>query len=664
MSLPQLDLDDRDFQSLVDEARVRIAHTCPDWNEHNVSDPGITLIELFAWMTDQLVYRVNRIPEKVQIALLDLLGIELAAAEAATAELRFRLAAPTTSHTVILADLGQVGSARDASNGSVLFRLADPIRIPPVRLDALMLGRGGEVSAVPVRAGVARPTGSDRLWFSGAPQPDNALYLGSRSPLAGLVVAVTVAAERARGTGIDPDDPPWSWEVAAGGGAWSPATVLSDQTGGFNYGSGVIELQLPHAEGPDTVGGQRMHWLRCRLGGAGTDEADTVRYTHAPTLREIKFEAIGALAPAHHTTAIEGEILGYSDGSPGQVFAVRRRPALPLEADDGLDMLDPTTKAWVPWTARESFADSGPSDRHYRFDPVEGEVQFGPAIREPGGWVQRGAIPPEGVALRMRRYRHGGGAAGNVAANLLTVLRRPIPGVASVTNPAPAHGGVDPESLEDARRRAAMELRTRFRAVTAEDYEMLACRASRLVARARCVPPEPGEPVGVRILPVVTNPASLVTFEELQPSDDLLSEVADYLDARRTLGTSVHVTPVALRGVTTVAEVALHPTADREAVEGLVAEALYRYLNPYVGASIAGEGDGWGFGRPLQVAEVEVVVREVPGVFAVSMLRVYATDLATGRPEGHPVGDRLEIGPDELVASARHRVRVLAREGA
>ena len=90
--LPSVPLDDRDFQDLVNEARLRIAQSCPEWTEHNVSDPGITLIELFAWMTEMVIYRLNRIPDKLHVALMDLLGIALEPATAARADLRFRLA--------------------------------------------------------------------------------------------------------------------------------------------------------------------------------------------------------------------------------------------------------------------------------------------------------------------------------------------------------------------------------------------------------------------------------------------------------------------------------------------------------------------------------------------------------------------------------------------
>ena len=114
MSLPQIKLDDRHFQELVSEARLRIAQSCPEWTEHNVSDPGITLIELFAWMTDMLIYRVNRVPDKLHVALLELLGIELHGPTAARTNVRFRLAAPPDQSVEIPAGTHR---SRDAADG-------------------------------------------------------------------------------------------------------------------------------------------------------------------------------------------------------------------------------------------------------------------------------------------------------------------------------------------------------------------------------------------------------------------------------------------------------------------------------------------------------------------------------------------------------------------
>ena len=57
-------VDPRSFQDLVDEAKRRIPQYCPEWTDHNVSDPGVTLIETFAYLVDQVLYRLNRVPER------------------------------------------------------------------------------------------------------------------------------------------------------------------------------------------------------------------------------------------------------------------------------------------------------------------------------------------------------------------------------------------------------------------------------------------------------------------------------------------------------------------------------------------------------------------------------------------------------------------------
>src|SRR3972149_247290 len=93
MPLPVPNLDDRHFQDLVDEAKRMIPRYCPTWTDHNVSDPGVTLIELFAWMVDILLYRLNRVPEKNYIKFLDLIGVKLQTPQPARANITFHLSA-------------------------------------------------------------------------------------------------------------------------------------------------------------------------------------------------------------------------------------------------------------------------------------------------------------------------------------------------------------------------------------------------------------------------------------------------------------------------------------------------------------------------------------------------------------------------------------------
>ena len=77
-----------------------IPRYAPDWTNHNPSDPGITLIELAAWMTDLLIYRLNQVPDKNYVAFLNLLGIKLRAPRSAKALTRFTLVEGATKQRV------------------------------------------------------------------------------------------------------------------------------------------------------------------------------------------------------------------------------------------------------------------------------------------------------------------------------------------------------------------------------------------------------------------------------------------------------------------------------------------------------------------------------------------------------------------------------------
>src|SRR3989442_11840417 len=77
MSLPVPNLDDRSWKQIVDEAVRLIPRYCPEWTNHNASDPRVTLLELYAWMPDMVIYRLNKGPEKNFLAFLDLIALLL-----------------------------------------------------------------------------------------------------------------------------------------------------------------------------------------------------------------------------------------------------------------------------------------------------------------------------------------------------------------------------------------------------------------------------------------------------------------------------------------------------------------------------------------------------------------------------------------------------------
>jgi predicted phage baseplate assembly protein len=666
MRLPEIQLDDRRFQDLVSEARTRIARACPEWTEHNVSDPGITLIELFAWMTEMTIYRLNRVPDKLHVALLDLLGIRLDGPSAAATSLRFRLAGPPAEPIVILGGDTEVGTPRTTTDESVIFQVDEDFTIPAARPAAYVLQRHGQVKDVQLADGEARPQGSDQLAFGSPPQVGDALYLGFEDPLDRLILQIEVDASQARGTGVRPEDPPLSWEVSQADGEWEPAVVLEDLTAGFNYGSGTVELELPPRSVVAPLGGHRLHWLRCRITDT-TPSGDTkARYTQPPEIYSITAHPMGARLPATHASREEREILGVSDGTPGQVFPLRHSPVLKLQGNETLEVRDPDSDSdsdWSRWEPRADFVGSTAFDRHFVVDVVSGEVELGPAIRENhGGWTQYGAVPPKGAVLRFSRYRHGGGHDGNVTADSLTVLKRPIAGIDTVTNPEPAFGGVDAEIITHARQRAAMEIRSRYRAVTAEDFEFLAGEASPRVARAVCIAPGDGGAVPLHLVPRVHNPDRQLEYTELVPDEALLTEVAEYLDERRLIGTQIELKPCRYRGLSVVVNLQARALADTDRVQQDVKHALETYLNPLVGGDPTGRGAGWPFGRALNQGELYGVVHAVDGVEFVRILRIYETNLETGQQSAKPAGTHIVLEPDELIASGEHIVKATHRE--
>jgi predicted phage baseplate assembly protein len=655
--LPDLELDDRRFQDLVDEARRRIGQQCPEWTDHNVASPGIMLTELFAWMTEMLSFRLNQVPDKVHLRLLELLDVQLRAPRAATAQLRFLLGGPAAEPVTIPAHATEVATQRSETGDAIVFATTAGATIPPARPIAYVLQRDGGERDVGLAAGVAQPVGQDRCAFSSPPVPGDALLLGFSESLASLVMRVQVDCSEAQGAGIKPDDPPLRWEASVGAGGWVEAQVLVDETGGFNYGGGQIDLQLPDAHGRQGIAGHDLFWLRCRV-DARTRAGDRVAYGAPPEITQLTAAPVGALLPAAHAEQIEREVLGESDGTPGQNFRVRHAPALPLEEGETLEVLDPGGGEWVRWERRETFGASRPHDLHFRFYAAHGELELGPCLRaEDGAWLQYGAVPPKGATLRLSRYRHGGGVRGNVRSGTLTELRSAIPGVAQVANPRPAVGGVDGETLEHARRRAALELRVGDRAVTAGDFARQAERATSRVARAICQRPRVGEPIRVVILPRVTPSDGAVRARDLMVDDALRETVARHLDERRLLGATVDVAAARIREVSVAVDAQIAATADAGRIEEAIRRALDQYLDPLTGGRLGGGGDGWEFGRALHQGELYGVVQSVAGVRFVRLLRLYEVDRESGKPAAEPVKSRLELGPDEVLAPAVHSVR-------
>ena len=167
----------------------------------------------------------------------------------------------------------------------------------------------------------------------------------------------------------------------------------------------------------------------------------------------------------------------------------------------------------------------------------------------------------------------------------------------------------------------------------------------------------------VHLLPQVDPADRKLSHEELVPTDELFAEVAEYLDERRLIGTTVELEPMKLRGMSVVvnlqARAAHRPRADRGG--GLV-RALHRTSTRSSAAALEGAGEGWELGRALNQGELYGIVHAVPGVDYVKILRVYETDMKTGKQEAKPAGTHIPLEPDETIASGTHIVKAEHRE--
>ena len=364
--------------------------------------------------------------------------------------------------------------------------------------------------------------------------------------------------------------------------------------------------------------------------------------------------ALGGTTAAEHAESVPSEVLGRSDGRPAQHFTVSSVPVLPRRDDEHVLVVDGAQS--VRWEEVDDFANSGPRDRHYVWESGTGVIHFGPHVRQPDGTVVRhGRSPGDGAQVAVSGYRHGGGARGNVGASTLTVLRTTIPYVSGVTNLLPATGGVDAETIAEARVRGPLTLRTGQRAVTEGDFERLTQAASIEVARVRCLPTSRSNgSVRLLVVPRVRGDASGHRLDDFAISASLMQVVTEHLDRHRLVGTAIEVSTPYYQGVSVAALVHTAPGRPASLVRQRAIDALTRYINPLTGGV---DGNGWPFDADLNSAVVGQVLESVDGVDRVEEALLFEYDLRTGRRLGS-ARDVIRLDSHSLFLSAAHQVVV------
>ena len=644
MSLPVPNLDDRTFQDIVDEAKRLIPTYCPEWTNHNLTDPGVALIELFAWMTELTLYRLNQVPDKFYTHMLNMMGFEPFPATAARTDLTFWLVDVVDEPVVVPAGT-QVSTAGEIGPPRVFTTLSD-LSITQPQLMAALVSPGPD-AYVDVWDALRLPNQAVVCFPRTPTSPGDRFYLGFERPLAGNAIRMTISAN-IEGIGVIPTKPPLRWEVWQGAG-WIPATVYRDTTGGLNR-DGQITLLIPPAHEPLTLGGQRAYWMRARV---LEPEPGQPTYRASPQIRQIRIDSIGGSVTSEHSSVAPREILGTSTGKADQRFSTRNTPVLPRVPGETIVVIDGQVS--TEWQEVPDFVRSGPDARDFVWNSTTGEVRFGPLIRYPDGSNrQHGAVPREGSLIVASGYRFGGGAAGNVGPATLTDMRTSLPYVDRVENIAAAIGGVDAEPVDNAKRRGPHSLRAGGRAVTIEDFERLASEADPAIARVRCLPPEQtGKPIRLLLVPNVERPGEL-QLDDFALTDDMVRRVGAHLDERRILGTAIEIGTPYYQGVTIAALLTARPGRPITLVRERALGTLYRYLNPLTGGP---HGTGWPFDADLNAANVFQILEAVEGVERVEEVLFFEHDLRNHERIGFGK-ELVKLERDSLFLAANHQVVV------
>lgn len=145
MPIKPPNLDDRRYADIVAEARALIPQYCPEWTNFNDADPGMTLVQLFAWMTELIIYRLNRVPDKTYIHFLNFIGEERRRARPSVAPLTFTV---SSGRPVEVPAFAKYSTRQREDNVALDYLTMDRLTVHDARITRVMAVKGGPVPAV------------------------------------------------------------------------------------------------------------------------------------------------------------------------------------------------------------------------------------------------------------------------------------------------------------------------------------------------------------------------------------------------------------------------------------------------------------------------------------------------------------------------------------
>ncbi len=666
MTLPVPEIDDRDYRALLAEVTARIPVHNPEWVNFNDSDPGMTLLQLWAFMAENLLYQSRLIPERNRLKFLSLLGIDPQPATPAKGIVTFSFLKGRLEMTTLESD-------QEVLAGQVRFRTrngltAAPIELRPVikkRVEpeegfdedyALLYGSflesGGSFDYYQTHPVAWSASGDGALDL--ADSVDGSLWMAmlarrageveaTREVLGGQVITIGfVPSVEANATVLPPagrsrtdGEPVLEFHVpdatkplpeSASGRVPTYQPLESWADGNVLIEPGVVQVQLPQADrlgvwtdmdpGEAGVGrfppalegddGERLiSWIRIRpAAGSSTDHAGQ----HQMVVSWVGINA--ALVEQRSHTALE--VVGRGSGTPDQHYTLANVPVL-------VDTVE-LTVGGERWIRVDDLMDAGPEvpitggpgpagqlpTKVFVISRSTGEIRFGDGLH--------GTRPPRDARI-VASYDSGGGSDGLVGIGSISKAVF-LPSGAQVTNPLPTWGADEAQSVAEAEREISSFVRHRERMVVSQDFADIARQTPGVtIGRVEVLPLVHPDFPGQQLPGLVTLlllPARDPRQEDApQPDQFFLRTVCEYVDPKRLLTTELHLrgpeyVPLWLSiGIDVMPGRAIGPV--REAVKS----AVRGFLSPLHGGHL---GLGWPLSTPVNRLEILAVAARVDGV--------------------------------------------------
>lgn len=629
---------DRPFDEIYADLRSRIPRYNPAWTNYNDSDPGITLLQLFSWLAETTLHRMNGLPRKNYVKFAQLLGLQLRPKRPATVSLAFTAKAAEPPSTIP----ARSRFAATAAGGPVTFETEKDLDVIGAPLAATIVLAGAALEPIDPPIGSAGrvfyplgriPEINNALYLGFKPNPNNPTPFPRRMTFLALrppsdTAGAPVQAGSPRIDLIPPVDLVWEFRPKADQDVWDRLSA-TDESAAFTR-DGYI-----HVDGPDAIEAsvdpllsglvaEPHYWLRVRLDAKSYPEGNP------PRLEFFLPNAVDATSLATERDTV----LGTSSGRGGQQFVLPQPPVDPASLEIEVRLGDQVTK----WLRKDDLYGSKGTDPHFVLDANAGRITFGDGTE--------GDIPLAGATVVASVWRHGGGAADNVAAEAVKTIVTPIAGIEKVINHRAAAGGADEETIEDFLLAAPRALRTGGRAVTAQDFEAMALQIGG-VKKARAIGGKHPDFPGIEVPGAVTVlivPDS--TDRRPRASTELIQSVAKHLDSKRLITSEVYVASPDFVELRVEARLLAPADAAFDEVARSARQRLDDFLSPLT----------WKFGTNVSPAAIYRALLGSPDekslVTSVEDLLIYVNSAP------HDAGRPVEIADDALVYPGEHLIVV------